>query len=250
MVMLVVDAPVVEAEEAEPTVREVLVEQFGVDWASQVDHVASVQLWAPNRKVVNEDGSVEWLMHERDFLVLRHTMRCDPFNAVDPIDLGNHRHLIEEWGALARSYGWGDAIAVELDHTAPVDLLEVLGTLGEGIVLDDDLRCEAEQELLSEHWNDYGLHSAKQALANELGVWDFDLTDHAESVLERLAFGGWVDHGYSGGYPEFPHDPSCASFGEDEIADWIARRLGRVVTMSRFGHTVVFDLRTRLMVVA
>ncbi|MGY0497092.1 hypothetical protein ACWZHB_01150 [Nocardia sp. FBN12] len=246
MTMLVDHAPVVAATEAEPTVRDVLVEEFGMDWQRALPHVCEVVMWAPNRKVVDDDGAVHWLMHEREFLAFSHTGDRDADGFVDPIDRGNHAHLVDQWGELARSYGWLDQIAVELDHVAPADLLDVVRALQDSVILDSDAWCQAEDQTLREHWDDYGLDDAKRALRDRLGVWE--VTDHAENVLTQLVWGGWVNYGHRDGYPEFPRDPSAANFGDVEVADWIADRLGVVVTLSRYGRSEVVDLRRRLIV--
>ncbi|WP_078323612.1 hypothetical protein [Mycobacteroides salmoniphilum] len=227
------------------TVREVLTEEFGVEWDTDyrtgILHVV---------EVVNSyrtDGT--------DVLVFENARGRDVYGYDDAIDVSNYRELYEAWadldGLFTSTYSNVDTIGLRLDSEAPEDLVSIIQALECYPVLDDSRRSEVEQEMIQEHWESYGKDDVGDAVAKAIGLESrIDLTDYALEIIELLVSEGILDYGCGGGYPTMI-DCSACDFGENEIAAWFKVRLGRRVELKShngYGDRVVFDLREHMII--
>ena len=115
----------------------------------------------------------------------------------------------------------------------------MLEALSDYPLLDDQMHWEVEQEMINEHWDSYGRDDLFDVIAENLGGYGrTDLTQAAEDMLTELVWSDVIDV-----YPTVI-DASAVDFGEREIAEWVAARIGRIVTIpSRHRASVTFDLR-------
>ncbi|WP_329405432.1 hypothetical protein OG563_26590 [Nocardia vinacea] len=227
------------------SVRYVLVTEFGDDWLQRIDHVVHIVEWSPNRLVRNADGSESWRPVEGQYLAFDHTGLLDCHGNADPADIGNHRHLMSEWEGNVWSKGREDIVVIDLDGPAPWNLLDVIATLEDGVVLSGDEHDKASEEVIAKHWDDYGRRDTADAVCTVLDA--FELTEYGYKVVEQLVSSGVLDYGASEGYPAFI-DATAVDFGEKAVAEWIAARVGRRVTVSRNGMGLYFDLRVSRLV--
>ncbi|WP_433206761.1 hypothetical protein ACQP1G_20650 [Nocardia sp. CA-107356] len=172
--------------------------------------------------------------------MFENTCLSDALEFNDPIDIGNHRHLMWNWPGPARSFDPMGHIVIDLDGPAPMDLLDVLATLSNGTILDCDLFSRACQDVIMKQWREYGCHETKNAIRVAIGV--DELSEYAEKIIEQLVFSGIVEKAGDGGYPRL-EDVSSVDFGAAEIAEWITVRLDTRVTIPNGSIDYVFDLR-------
>lgn len=221
------------------TVREVLTEEYGIDWDTNyrtgIPHVV---------EVVNSyrtDGL--------DVLVFENARQGDICGYYDAVDVSNYRELYEAWvdldGLFTSTYSNVDSIGLQLDAEAPEDLVSTIQALESYPILNEGRWSEVEQEMIQEHWDSYGVDVA-DAVAKAIGLDNHvDLTDYAMEVISRLVWEGFLSYGDGCGYPTMIDSSSC-NFGEKEIAAWFKSRLGRRVELKSgngYGDRVVFDLR-------
>ncbi|AHB31946.1 hypothetical protein X816_gp10 [Mycobacterium phage Jovo] len=210
------------------TVREVLADVYGEDWATEdyrrniLSHVVDV-FW-------NEEGYKAIAPSQ---IIINNTMGYDVHGYADVADIANYRELRERWSdceALTDGpYSGSRHIGLELDKEAPADLIEVLEALEDYLVLDDQLYSEVEQETMLDHWELYGRDDVYDAVAKAIGAdHRSDLTDYAEELIDTLVWEGILDYGCGGGYPTMI-DSSMCDFGTEAVAEWIKARLGLVV---------------------
>lgn len=214
------------------TVREALVEAYGEDWERLMSHVIDV---ADSR-----------YPDYRPLIVLNLTQANNTFGYDDPVTVSNYRVLQERWSGLeGLSRGpWSncDAVALDLDSEAPKDLTEVLDSLADYPLLDEQEWSTVEQEMIEEHWESYGLSDTVREVEKAI---DADtLTDAAEEIIKRLVWEGILDYGAGGGYPTMI-DVSACDFGEEAVAQFFADHLGEVVTVKSrngYGEDITLDL--------
>lgn len=227
------------------TVREVLAEEYGIDWDTDyrngIPHVV---------EVVNS-----YRTEDLDVLVFENAREGDVCGYDDAIDVANYREMYEAWegleGLFTSTYSNVDTIGLQLDSEAPEDLVSIIQSLESYPVLNDDRHSEVEQEMIQEHWKDYGQAEVANEVASALGLdGRIDLTDYALDVVDRLVWEGFIEYGCGGGYPTMI-DCSACDFGAEEIARWFKVRLGRRVALksdSGYGDLVVFDLREHMII--
>ncbi|AFN37683.1 hypothetical protein ELTIGER69_87 [Mycobacterium phage ElTiger69] len=210
------------------TVREVLADVYGEDWATEdyrrndLSHLVSVH-WNEER--------YEYVAPSQ--IVLNHTMSRDVHGYEDTVGIANYRVLSRQWAdcpALTDGpYSGSTHIGLLLDEAAPADLIEVLDSLSDYPILDDQEHSQAEQEMIQEHWELYGRDDVYDAVAKAIGAdHRSDLTDYAEELIDALVWDGVLDYGCGGGYPTMV-DASMCDFGTEYVADWIKARLGLVL---------------------
>lgn len=227
------------------TVREVLAEEYGIDWDTNyrtgIPHVV---------EVVNSyrTGGI-------DVLVFEGASRGDCYGYDGPICVSNYRELYEAWagldGLFTSTYSNVETIGLQLDAEAPEDLVATIDALADYPVLNDSRYSDVEQEMIWEHWNGYGQDEVADEVASALGLGGrVDLTDYALDLIGELVWGGFIDYGCGGGYPTMI-DCSASDFGGKEIAAWFEARLGRRVELKSangYGDRAVFDLRERMII--
>ncbi|AEL17686.1 hypothetical protein CUCO_82 [Mycobacterium phage Cuco] len=220
------------------TVREVLADVYGEDWATE-DY---------RRNILSHVVSVHWNEEQYQYvapsqIVINHTTGQDIHGYEDTVDIANYRVLSREWAdcpALTDGpYSGSTHIGLLLDEAAPADLIDVLEALESYPVLDDQVHSEVEQETIQEHWELYGRDDVYDAVAKAIGAdHHSDLTEYACDLIDTLVWEGVVDYGCGGGYPTMI-DSSMCDFGTDYVADWIKARLGLVVFIkphNGYGH--------------
>lgn len=214
------------------TVADVLTQAFGPDW----------------ERMISPAGSV----HNGE-LVLRHTIGRSFYGYEDPLEVANYRVLTEQWSDVDSltdgPYSDCRCVGLRLDGVPPADLVDVITSLTDYPILDEQVWSEVEREHIEEHWADYGQRDSAYAVADALGVDVLELSEHCLDLITELTFGGIVDYGCGGGYPSFI-DVSAVDFGAEAIAAWIRARVGLRVTLSTsYGrpHRVI-DLRRRYLV--
>ncbi|AOE43856.1 hypothetical protein SEA_BANTAM_167 [Gordonia phage Bantam] len=231
------------------TVREVMVETYGDSWTTAVDHLADLAISRRYQHFTNDRGFRDFTVDEVEVLVLRHTMGRDVHGYADVIDISNYRVLADRWsdceGLTDGPYSGSDHIALDLDSIAPHDLVDVLRSLEAYPVLDDDEYSTVEMEQIAEHWDIYARRDARSALADALGIDEFNLADGVLDLLESVAFDGT---GVTDEWPEMV-DSSYVNFHIDEIVEWIASRAGRVVHLGGYRPRTL-DLRKRALIAA
>ncbi|QIG58829.1 hypothetical protein SEA_DATBOI_165 [Gordonia phage DatBoi] len=231
------------------TVREVLVETYGDDWKTAIDHLAAPVMDRRYQHFTDERGFRDFTVDEVEVLVLNHTVGRDVHGYDEPIGVSNYRVLADRWsdceGLTDGPFSGSDHIALDLDAVAPHDLVEVLQSLEAYPVLDDDEHSKVEMEQIADHWDSYARRDARDSLATALGVDEFDLSDHVLDLLEALVFdGGDV----TDAYPEMV-DSSYVNFHIDDVVAWIASRVGRVVHLGGYRPRTI-DLRKRALIAA
>ena len=219
------------------TVREVLAEHYG-DWFSDdgrrnsLSHVIGVH-------VKKYDGEAE------SCITFNHAIGRAYYGYDDPGNVANYRVLSDWWEsepALTRSpYNDGEYIALALDKPAPDNLLDVIESLGNYPVLDDDEYFTVEEGMILEHWEDYGESDTIDAVAKAIGVDPLDISDQGKQTLKALVFSGVVEYGYGGGYP-YLIDVSAVEFGNDAIAEYVGEHYGTVVMIKDPYRELAFDL--------
>lgn len=207
---------------------------YGKNWRTGCDHFATFY-------------AACWRSDDKDLLLVNATRAKDGYGYDDAMGIANTRVLRAQWAGLASlsdgPYSDCDYLALDLDSRAPEDLTEVLDSLDSYPCLDEEEWSKVEQEQIQEHWDGYGRWDLHKAVCEAIGAWE--LTEAAEAIVDELAWGGLVDYGHGSGYPNMI-DASFCDFGEKVIPEWIAARLGTVVTLSRWrGHELVLDLRRR-----
>lgn len=234
--------PEIVDQNTEPirSVRYVLVCEFGDNWAERLASVVQVIDSAPSRKIVDANPTQQHSRVGGEYLMFENTCLSDVLGFNDPIDIGNHRHLMWNWPRLARSYGPTDHIVIDLDGPAPTDLLEILARLANGTILDSGLYSRACQDVIMEQWREYGCRETNNVIREAIGV--DELSEYAQKIIEQLVFSGIVEKAGDGGYPGF-EDVSSVDFGAVEIAEWITARLDTTVTIPSGSIDYVFDLR-------
>ncbi|MDP7733656.1 hypothetical protein [Mycobacterium paragordonae] len=235
------------------TVREALTDAYGDDWQVEnyrngLSHVANV---AERREVTRTTDGTFPSFHT-DYvpvLVIRGTENRDVHGYDDPVSISNYRALYDRWSELEGlsngPYSNCDVIALDLDKPAPFDLIDVLESLAQYPVIDEEEWSMVEQELIQEHYDSYGRNDVLDSVAEAIGLDSrSDLTDAAESIVDRLVWEGILDYGCGGGYPTMI-DSSACDFGAKSIAWYVANRLGTVVevkSQNGYGDSVSLDL--------
>ncbi len=247
MTMLLESAPGLDCdgadEETVPTMRAVLIDELGSDWARHIDHVATVRTATVKRRVLDDEGRTrEETTLDCELLVLEHTNLYDPIGHVDPINVGNHRALQADWGSQVITYGREEYIAIDLDDEAAPGMTDVLRVLADSLILDDDEYHTASVEIIKEHWADYGEKETTAEVGKILGS---ELDDDSAELIMGMLREGWFHRFGDVPAPHFPSDPSWVDFGAKELAAWISARLGLVVTLRFAGRARVLDLRPR-----
>ena len=228
-------ATAIDTDTATATVRDTLVDEYGPDWARAIDHVAEVV------DTYRADGPV---------LVFNLARANDVHGYDEPVAVSNYRVLASDWadvdGLFTGAWSNVDSIGLRLDAVAPDGLTDVINALDSYPVLDEQVWSDVEQETITEHWESYGRYDALVSVADVLGVSKADLTDYAETVVDRLVWSGVLDYGYGSGYPSMI-DVSACDFGVDAVTDWVRANVGSVdtVTLDRgyYGDTETVDAR-------
>ncbi|GAB4584424.1 hypothetical protein [Nocardia sp. IFM 10818] len=207
---------------------------YGKDWRKRCDHFAEFYV-----KGYRSDY--------KDLLIVNWTEANDSYGQDDAIGNANYRVLREQWGDAPGlsdgPYSNCDFIALDLDSEAPEGMTDTLDALENYPVLDDDEYGKVEQEAIQEHWDSYGRDDMHRAVRKAIGA--DELTEAAEQIIESLVWEGLLDYGHGGGYPTM-YDWSATNFGEDVIPEWIAARIGTVVTVRNgWWQEATFDLRKR-----
>jgi hypothetical protein len=224
------------------TVRETLVEAYGLDALKPSSYVYSIV------NSYRTDGA--------DVLVVSHAVRNDIHGYDDAVSVSNFETLLDSWGSLEAwfdsTYSNADYAGLRLDATAPVDLIEVLDALDNYPLLDEQLYSEVEDRMIREDYDSYGRYDVLATVAEALDpeYRAGDLTSDAVETIDRLVWDGIVDYGYSDGYPT-RIDSSAVDFGAVEIAEYVRARVGTIVTAQRYGQDpTVIDLRLETLVEA
>jgi hypothetical protein len=224
----------VDADSVAESVRSVLVAEYGPDWVRRLSSVVSVvkRSWYTYTKPAAGSpmayGGMVW--DECDAIVLSYTMGRDVHGYEDTVGVSNYRVLMDSWsdcdGLTTGPYSGQSVVCLDLDLPAPEDLVDVLETLESACILDSDDHCNAEQEMIQEHWESYGRSDVFDAVAVALGADNrSDLTDYAERIITDLVWSGVLDYGCGGGYPSII-DVSACDFGTDAVAGWVGARVG------------------------
>ena len=224
------------------TVRETLVEAYGLDALKPSSYVYSIV------NSYRTDGA--------DVLVVSHAVRNDIHGYDDAVSVSNFETLLDSWGSLEAwfdsTYSNADYAGLRLDATAPVDLIEVLDALDNYPLLDEQLYSEVEDRMIREDYDSYGRYDVLATVAEALDpeYRAGDLTSDAVETIDRLVWDGIVDYGYSDGDPT-RIDSSAVDFGAVEIAEYVRARVGTIVTAQRYGQDpTVIDLRLETLVEA
>lgn len=206
------------------TVREAMSSEYGDDWAKH----------GPSHCFDLENN---YHTDHRDVLIIRGTGNNDVHGYDDAVSVSNYRVLYDSWkdleGLSRGPYSNIDMITLELDSQAPSDLTEVLDGLADYPVVDEQEWSSVEQEMIQEHWESYGKNDVMDAVAEAIAGPNYnrtDLTDYAETLIERLVWEGILDYGCGGGYPSMIDESAC-DFGEKEVAAWFKARLGLTVPL-------------------
>jgi hypothetical protein len=222
------------------TVRETLIEAYGVDSIKASSYVY---------EIVNS-----YRTDYEDVLVLSHAVRNDVHGYDDAVGVSNYETLRDSWGQLEvwfdGTYSNADYAGLWLDGTAPEDLIEVLDALESYPLLNEDRYSEVEDRMIREDYESYGRRDVLDTVANAIGVDLGDLTDTARDTIDRLVWDGLLDYGYGGGYPT-RIDASAVEFGATEIAEYIADNVGTVARLQRYAYEpeyVELDLRLETLV--
>ena len=220
-----------------PTVNEIMVERYGDDWRDG----------APSHVFDIENN---YRTDYRELLVVRGASTGNVFGYDETVDVANYRVLESNWEDFEAFDGRGpysnvDVICLDVNAEGPEDLPDVLEALSDYPLLDDQVHWEVEHETIEEHWELYGEADLHDVIAENLGADSrLDLTDAAVEMINALVW--WPDL-----IDFFPSiiDVSAVDFGEREVWEWIAPRVGRVVTLkSRYRADRVFDLRLNKLV--
>ena len=232
---------VTESPAVERTVRETLVEAYGLDALKDSSYVYSIV------NSYRTDGA--------DVMVVSHAVRNDIHGYDDAVSVSNFETLLDSWGQLEAwtdsTYSNADYAGLRLDATAPADLIEVLDALDNYPILDEDLYSSVEDRMIREDYESYGRYDVLETVATAIGFTRGDLTDTAVETIDRLVWDGIVDYGYSDGYPT-RIDSSAVDFGAVEIAEYVRARVGTIVTAQRrsWEDPTVIDLRLETLVEA
>jgi hypothetical protein len=243
---------VAAAADAAESVRSVLVAEYGPDWVRRLSSVVSVvkRSWYT---YVTRPGKTypDMVWDECDAIVLSYTLGRDVHGYEDTVGVSNYRVLMDSWsecdGLTTGPYSGQSVVCLDLDSPAPADLVDVLNTLESACILDSDDHCNAEREMIEEHWESYGRSDVFDAVAVALGADNrTDLTDYAEQTIEDLVWSGFLDYGCGGGYPSII-DVSACDFGSDAVAEWVSARVGAessVTLGARFPTDSAFIVNT------
>jgi hypothetical protein len=230
------------------TVREALTSEYGEDWQRHLSHVVDVakRRWME----YTNDGSPYrgYVWHEAPIITLNHTKGREIYGYEEPSDVANYRVLKDRWSELEglTNGPWShcSVIALDLDSEAPPDLTEVIDSLADYPVLDEDEWSRTEQEMIQEHWESYGKSDTASAVEKALGLDETGemLSTDAEAIIEELTFSGML--GQLGNGSEYPSmlDGSACEFGEEVIAKFIADHFNTVATIEYYGRTMTVDL--------
>lgn len=216
------------------TVRETLAGVYGDGWQQSIDHIGSVI------DTYRTDGPV--FVFDTRLVSDRNIHGYD-----EPVAVSNYRTLYSDWqwsdALFTGTWSNVDSIGLRLDEQCPDGLTDVIDSLADYPVLDEQLWSEVEWEMMREHWDSYGLYDARATLADALGIESTDyLDDSVDELLTSLTF----DYADSviGDYPTFI-DVSACEFYSAEVIRWIVAR-DRVVSLPRYGAR--FDLRRSALV--
>lgn len=230
------------------TVRAALTRAYGPDWTTKLSYLLDVTKRSWFTYITDSNGRQHHEWHETECVVINHTEGRNVWGYDDSVNVSNYRALRESWadvdGLTDGPYSGQSFISLDLDKPSPADLIDVLESLEQYPVLDEQLWSDVEQEMIHEHWTSYGLTDALDKLADLFDVGRADLTDYATELVTALAFDGITDYGCGGGYPSFI-DVSAVDFGLTENTEWIRERLGQNVTVNSrggYGDSVTFDL--------
>ncbi|WP_433662504.1 hypothetical protein ACQPW1_10315 [Nocardia sp. CA-128927] len=194
------------------TVRQTLTLAYGDSWDEQLPHGLG---YATTRYI---EG------YPVDLLVLERTVHNLQSGEEEPDYVANSIVLLREWAdshVIAVEGGFALMVAIGLDDRAPGDLLEVITKLAsDSGVLDTEVLHDVEQGRIFEHWNSSGLHEARQALAERLGVEVDRLPEGAGRMLRDTALGGLDDD-----YPELSAAGSECNFHLDKVVEHVVRQL-------------------------
>jgi hypothetical protein len=225
------------------TVRESLVFTFGEGWSRSIDHI-----------VTTFDEPTVYPAKVPS-IVFRYAQSNNIWGYDDNVSVANYRVLVDEWSEYDALDPYGPysnvrAIALTLDEESPADLIDVINSLADYPVLNDDELCVVEHEMVTEHWDSYGRSDTVSAVETALGLDGYggNLTDYALEVINTLTFSGLIHLTSScGEYPEIL-DESMVDFGHENVAEWIKARLGRTVILPHYGREYRFDLRKSALV--
>jgi hypothetical protein len=222
------------------TVRAVLT-AAGIDpTTSYVVSVAEVR-FSTNRPYPNN-------LETRDVLVFSHACINDQ-QGDDPLSVGNYRALESLWSDLQTADPYVNAkyFAIDMDDTAPAELVEVINGLEDYPCIDDEAMSRAEMELGEEHWTDYGRRDTFAALAELSGADVDDLADDTviAGLVEDFTFSGGHQLDASGQYvdiyPEYV-DPSFFEFHAGDVAAAVVEYVAAWLTVEKDTTTTRFEL--------
>lgn len=205
--------------------------EFAYGSPDQLPHVVHI---ASEHRIVRT-GQFDYHGEDVEVLVIAGTTGRSVYGYEDTIGISNYRVLQEKWshveGLTDGPYSDSSCIALELDSDAPKDLIDVIESLLEYPVLDEEAHSNVEQEMIAEHWEDYGRNDTLDALAKAMGKDSRqDLTESASKLVDYVTLFGVLG--------VWPHmiDTSASEFYTEDVVEWIMTRLGTVVTykMSRY----------------
>jgi hypothetical protein len=163
-------------------------------------------------------------LETHDVLVFNHAVIND-MQGDDPLAMGNYRALEAMWSELriGSPYSNGTYFALDMDDTAPGELVDVINGLDDYPCICDEEMSRAEMELAEDHWNSYGRRDTTTTLAELSGTDVDDLADDTviAGLVEDFTFSGGHQRDASGEYFDaFPEyiDPSAFEFHADEVA--------------------------------
>lgn len=239
------------------TVREAMASEYGDDWASEgasYTYEIAKRTWftyqTDGEPYASGYQPLTQVWHEAEVLVINHAMANDRHGYDDAVNVSNYRVLSESWKALkGLSRGpWSnvDVIALDLDSEAPADLTDVLDGLENYPVIDEQEWSNVEEEIIQEHWEEYGKSDVVSAVEKALGA--DSLTDAAEAIITRLVWDGLLYLGNGGEYPSMLDYSACEfgyEAGYEAVAGFFTEHIGTVVTLpGRWDgeEATVFDL--------
>lgn len=158
----------------------------------------------------------------RDVLVFNHAVINDQ-QGDDPLSIANYRVLERNWSELHTTSPYVNAkyFAIDMDEVAPEDLVEVIESLENYPVLDDEEMSKAEMDLADEHWDSYGKRDLVEKIAELADMDEFDLdTD----VLGEFARDVIAEDPNGELYPEYI-DVSAFNFKTDDVAKAVIVRV-------------------------